>query len=71
MDHDHYCCRGCRRRTVAWWSLLRDDLPDRELFFCGVCSDANAEALVRQGWVQVADERDTPAPVADPAPLTQ
>lgn len=67
VDPDRYCAHGCQRHTVVWWSLIRevgDPRPDREWFLCGVCSDLNDEALVSQGWVRVADERE-PVPVRE------
>lgn len=64
MDLDRYCARDCGRHTVVWWSLIRDDQPDRELHLCAVHSDTHAEALVGQGWVRVADERETAEVVA-------
>lgn len=67
MHHDRYCTRGCGRHTVTWWSLIRDDQPDLELYLCGPHSDTNADALVAQGWVQVADERGTPQLAPTPA----
>lgn len=49
------CDKGCRRRVRVIWALWRDDLPERDWALCGVCSDADAEVLVAQGWVLVAE----------------
>lgn len=62
-DPDRYCTAGCRRHTIAWWALIpdHDDAPDMDLMLCAVHSvhsDQHADALTRDGWVKVADERE-------------
>ena len=55
-------CDGCGNHHVTaltWWALIRDDYPhDPELYLCGNHGKRHGEAMVRDGWVLVADVRD-------------
>lgn len=59
MDRTDRCEAGCGRPARTLWAALTTDQDEREFLFCGVCSDAKAEALTRGGWVQVVDERES------------
>ena len=52
----------CNARALTWWALIRDNGLDRELYYCGHCSDERGPQMIAQDerWVQVADERETP-----------
>ena len=69
-------CDGCCQRARTWWALIDDthDHDEPELMMCRHHGNQHEDEMVARGWVLVADDRDslvTPAPVADPAPLTQ
>lgn len=51
-------CDRCCARARTLWAWITDD-TDRELMFCGHCSDAHADALVTSGWALIADDRDS------------
>lgn len=50
----------CNARALTWWALIRDDGPDRELYYCGHCSDERGPQMMAhdERWTQVADRRD-------------
>ena len=51
-------CDRCSDRALVWWAGVKTGQDERELGFCSVHSDANADALTRDGWALVMDERE-------------
>ncbi len=49
-----HCEAGCRRHVVTHWWHTEKDL---DLWLCDKCSDHHAEALVRQFWALLFDQR--------------
>ena len=49
-------CDRCCARPHVWWAPLATDLDERALMLCHEHSREHENALVKAGWVRVAEE---------------